>query len=31
MYNDAYVAKITAKRYSIYLREEKERENKRRY
>lgn len=31
LYNDAYVAKITAKRYSIYLREEKERENKRRY
>ncbi|MCC2649674.1 MAG: hypothetical protein K0R16_2480 [Nitrososphaeraceae archaeon] len=26
LYNDAYVAKITAKRYNIYLREEKERE-----
>jgi hypothetical protein len=29
LYNDAYVAKITAKRYNIYLREEKEREKKR--
>jgi hypothetical protein len=31
LYNDAYVAKITEKRYNIYLREEKEREKKRRY
>ena len=31
MYNDAYVAKITAKRYNIYLKEEKERERKRMY
>jgi hypothetical protein len=29
LYNDAYIAKITAKRYNIYLREEKEREKKR--
>ena len=31
MYNDTYVAKITAKRYNIYLKEEKEREKKRMY
>ena len=32
LYNDdAYIAKITAKRYNIYLREEKEREKKRKY
>ena len=31
LYNDAYVAKITSKRYNIYLREEKEREKKRRH
>ena len=32
LYNDdAYIAKITAKRYNIYLREEKEREKKTRY
>ncbi len=31
LYNDSYIAKITAKRYNIYLREEKEREKKRRY
>ena len=31
MYNDTYIAKITAKRYNIYLKEEKEREKKRMY
>jgi len=31
LYNDSYIAKITAKRYNTYLREEKEREKKRRY
>jgi DNA topoisomerase VI subunit B len=31
LYNDSYIAKITAKRYNIYLREEKEREKKRRH
>jgi hypothetical protein len=31
LYNDSYIAKITEKRYNIYLREEKEREKKRKY
>jgi len=31
LYNDTYIAKITAKRYNIYLKEEKEREKKRMY
>ena len=31
LYNDAYIAKITAKRYNIYLREEKKREKRRKY
>jgi hypothetical protein len=30
MYNDAYGAKFTAKRYHIYLREEKEKSKKKR-